>query len=101
MGVETRSSLDGQIAKAKAATNGAILLFRIGSYYSCFDEDAEVVANVIGFHLEQIHPNMLRHGVAIPRRQILLTDAGIARNISLLTGAGYRVALMDTGGVRT
>ena len=79
-----------QYEDAKAACNGAMLLFRMGDFYELFHEDAEVAAKVLGLNLtsrDRKSENPVPMA-GFPHHQL---DAYLAKLIK----AGYRVAVCE------
>ncbi|HVA92452.1 MAG TPA: DNA mismatch repair protein MutS [Chloroflexota bacterium] len=73
---------------------GVLLLFRIGSFYEIFFDDAELVSNLLGLKLSE-RPS---GGTAPPVPQSGFTHHALDSYLSRLLSHGYRVAVCEEDG---
>lgn len=75
-----------QYWEAKQKHPGMILLFRMGDFFECFEEDAELIARVLGVQLTSRDGNIPMAGVPAKAVDVYLQK---------LLHAGHRVAVCD------
>lgn len=91
---ETRalSRFEAAFSKAKATAGDGLILFRMGGYYAAYEEDAEIVASVLGIQIQtpslKIVTRRAAEGGAC-RKSVLLTENHLQRNLRLLRAHGH------------
>ena len=89
-----------QYRALKAATPDAVLLYRMGDFYEAFDDDAKLVADLLGVTLTSKDFGTLKGSKDKKRDQRRCPMAGmpyhaVERYVGQLVGAGYRVAIAE------
>jgi DNA mismatch repair protein MutS len=89
-----------QYRALKASCPDAVLLYRMGDFYETFDDDAKLVADLLGVTLTSKDHATLKGSKDKKRDQRRCPMAGmpyhaVERYVGQLVGAGYRVAIAE------